>query len=450
MPADPKTLLADLTEFLRIPSQSGSPELRGEIRRAAEWVAQRLRRAGIEHVEILETAGHPVVYGDWLHRPGAPTALIYGHYDVQPPEPLELWTSPPYEPQVRGGKLFARGASDDKGGVAAAIAGIEACLKESAPPINLRFCIEGEEEIGSPNFGSMLAREKRRLAADLVLSADGVEWSERQGFLLLGLRGGCSAEIRVSGPDRDLHSGLYGGAVLNPLEALARLLTSLRHADGRIAIEGFYDDVATATPEDRAEYARVPHDDAAYARDIGVPALHGEPGYSTVERCWIRPTVEINGMWGGHTGPGPKTIIPAQAHAKLTFRLVPNQDPARVYALLERHIARHAPAAVKVEVKSGGFGALPYAIARDHPAVRAAAEVLREVYQVAPYEGRVGGSVPVLAAFEQVLGASAVDFGAATMDANFHSPNEFVYLSSLERAARCFELMVRRGAGLLP
>lgn len=438
-------LLEDLKAFVRIPSQSGAPERAGDIRRAAEWVADRLRRAGLEHVAILPTARHPVVYGDWLHAAGGPTILIYGHYDVQPPEPLELWTSPPFEPEVRGGKLFGRGASDDKGGVVAAIAGTAAYLAGSERRgVNVRFCIEGEEEIGSPNIGRLLAADKTRFACDLVLSADGGQWSETQPQLLLGLRGGYAAEIHVRGPARDLHSGLYGGAVLNPLEALARLLASLRAPDGRIAIAGFYDDVADPTPRGREEIARIPYDAAAYLAEVGAPALHGEPGFTARERAWIRPTVEINGMWGGHTGPGPKTIIPAEAHAKLTFRLVPNQSPERVGELLRRHVAAHAPPAVRVEVVPGGFGAMPYAIAADHPAVRCAAQVLQEVYGVPPYEARVGGSVPVLSLFETILGAPTVGLGAGTQDAPIHAPDEFVYVSSLVRAARSFALILAR------
>lgn len=439
-PADP--LLDDLVEFLRIPSQSGTPDCRPHVQRAAEWVAARLKRAGLEHVEILPTAGHPVVYADWLHAPGAPTFLIYGHYDVQPVDPLNLWTSPPYEPQIRDGKLFARGASDDKGGVAAAIAGVEAYLKGPKPAVNLRFCIEGEEEIGSPHFRPLLVKEARRFACDLVLSADGGQWSADQPQLLLGLRGAYAAEIHVRGPSRDLHSGVYGGAVLNPLEALARILASLHHPDGRIAIAGFYDDVVDPTPHDRAQIARIPVDDQAYAKELGVPSLQGEAGFTTLERTWIRPTAEINGMWGGHTGPGGKTIIPAEAHAKLTFRLVANQDPARIDPLVRRHVEKHAPAGVQVEFKAGEFGAKPYAISARHPAVRASAEVLQAVYGVAPFEGRIGGSIPVLSVFEDVLHAPAISFGASTLDANLHSPDEFVYVRSLHRTARAFELLL--------
>lgn len=438
-------LVEELKAFIRIPSQSGAPDRAPDIRRAADWVAVRLRRAGLEHVEILPTAGHPVVYADWLHAAGAPTILIYGHYDVQPPEPLALWTSPPFEPEVRDGKLFGRGASDDKGGVVAAIAGVEAYLGcADLPRLNLRFCIEGEEEIGSPHLGPLLASDHGRFACDLVVSADGGQWSESQPQVLLSLRGGCAAEVHVYGPSRDLHSGVYGGAVMNPLEALARVLASLRTPEGRIAIDGFYDDVVGPSTRDREEIARVPFDEETYRKETGATGLHGEPGFTTLERVWIRPTLEINGMWGGHTGAGPKTIIPAEAHAKITCRLVANQNGDQIGRLLKRHIEAHAPPGVRVEVKVGGFSAKPYAIAADHPAMRCAAEVLKKVYGVAPLEARAGGSVPVLSWFEGILGAPTISFGPTTLDANIHSPNEFVYLTSLHRAARCFALICAR------
>jgi acetylornithine deacetylase/succinyl-diaminopimelate desuccinylase-like protein len=386
-----------------------------------------------------------VVYADWLHAAAAPTVLIYGHYDVQPPEPLALWTSPPYEPEVRDGKIFGRGASDDKGGVLAAIAGTEAELVGGKRlGVNLRFCIEGEEEVGSPSFNSFLTRERARFACDLVISADGGQWSADQPQLVLSLRGGCGAELHVTGPDRDLHSGMWGGAVLNPLEAIARLLATMRAPDGRVTVEGFYDDVLPPMPRDREEIARVPLDEAACRADLGVPALHGEPGFTTLERTWIRPTLEINGLWGGHTGSGPKTVIPAEAHAKIHCRLVANQDPDRIFELLRRHVETHTPAGVRATLTRTGGRSLPYFLPAAHPANRLAAGVLTDVYGVAPYETRVGGSVPVLPIFQEVLGAPAIMFGACTNDANIHSPNEFVYVRSLHRTARCFALLLTR------
>jgi acetylornithine deacetylase/succinyl-diaminopimelate desuccinylase-like protein len=438
-------LVEELMDFVRIPSQSGSPACAPHIQRAAAWVAERLSRAGLEHVAVLPTEGHPVVCADWLHAPGAPTVLIYGHYDVQPPEPLDLWVSPPYEPVIRDGKLFARGASDDKGGVLAAIAGVEAMLAGAEPPaVNLRFCIEGEEEVGSVSMAPLLAREAGRFACDLVVSADGGQWSADQPQLTLSLRGGCGAELHVYGPGHDLHSGTYGGAVLNPLEAICRLLASLRAPDGRIAVDGFYDDVLAPTPHDREQLARLPSDEGAYRAALGVPALHGEPGFTFHEWTGLRPTVEINGLWGGHTGAGPKTVIPAEAHAKIHCRLVANQDPDRIFELLQRHVEKHTPEGVRAELIRTRGRSLPYYLPAEHPANRIAAGVLAEVYGMEPYETREGGSIPVLSLFQEVLGAPSILFGASTADANIHAPNEFVYLASLHRQARCFALLFRR------
>jgi acetylornithine deacetylase/succinyl-diaminopimelate desuccinylase-like protein len=438
-------LVEELVDFVRIPSQSGAPACVPHIQRAAAWVAERLRRAGLEEIAVLSTDGHPVVCGAWRHAPGAPTILVYGHYDVQPPEPLERWVSPPYEPAIRDGRLFGRGTSDDKGGVLAAIAGTEAWLAGSERPgVNLVFCIEGEEEIGSPAFAPLLRRERARFACDLVVSTDGGQWSADQPQLVLSLRGGCGAELHVSGPAHDLHSGAYGGAVLNPLEAISRLLASLRAPDGRIAVEGFYDDVIPPTSRDREQLAHLPADEAAYAAAIGVPALHGEPGFTLHEWTGLRPTVEINGLWGGHTGAGPKTVIPCEAHAKLHCRLVANQDPDRIFELLRAHVARHAPPAVRVELIRTGGRSLPWFLPADHPANRVAAEVLTAVYGVPPYETREGGSIPVLPVFEEVLGAPTILFGPSTNDANVHAPNEFVHLRSLHRAAQCFALLFSR------
>jgi len=438
-------LVEELTEFVRIPSQSGAPACAPHIQRAAAWVADRLRRAGLENVAVLPTDGHPTVYADWLHAAGAPTVLIYGHYDVQPPEPLNLWVSPPFEPEIRNGKLFGRGAADDKGGVLAAIAGVEAWLAgREGPGVNVRFCIEGEEEIGSASFEPLVRRERARFACDLVVSADGGQWSADQPQLVLSLRGGCGAELRVSGPSHDLHSGMYGGAVLNPLEAICRLLASMRAPDGRIAVEGFYDDVIAPSPHEREQIARLPGDEQTYATAIGVPALHGEPGFSPHERTGLRPTLEINGLWGGHTGPGPKTVIPAEARAKIHCRLVAKQDPDRIFELLRRHVERHTPRGVRAELSRAPGRSLPYFLSADHPANRIAAGVLTEVYGVAPYETREGGSIPVLSVFQALLAAPTILFGASTADANIHAPNEFVYLRNLHRTARCFARLLTR------
>jgi acetylornithine deacetylase/succinyl-diaminopimelate desuccinylase-like protein len=444
-------LIEDLKDFVRIPSQSGSADRQPDIARAATWLADRLRRRPFDHVAVLPTARHPVVTADWLKAPGKPTILIYGHYDVQPPDPLEQWVTPPFEPSVRDGKLFGRGAADDKGGVLAAIAGAEAYLARTPHPgVNLKFCFEGEEEIGSPSIRDFLVRERERFACDLVLSADGMQWSEHQPEMTLGLRGGCALEIHVEGPSKDLHSGMHGGAVLNPIEALARILASLRHPDGRIAVEGFYNAVAEVPAHERAQIARVPFDASTYQKDLGVAALHGEPGYTPLEQCWIRPTLEINGIWGGYSGQGPKTVIPSTAHAKLTCRLVPHQDPALIPSLIQRHVLAHAPKGVRVTFSPGGFTALPYSLSTDHPAVAPAVRVLTEVFGKPPYMARTGGSVPVLTTFLDVLGAPTVDVGAATQDSQLHAPNEFVYVSTLLKTARCCSRFLEEWASVLP
>lgn len=442
------SLIADLTEIVRIPSQSADPEYAADVKRAAQWCCDRLRKAGLENVEILETSRYPVVYADWLHAPGAPTALIYAHYDVQPATPVELWQSPAFEPEIRDGRFYGRGAADDKCGVVTSIAAVEALLATGGAGVNVKFIFEGEEEIGSPSLEPFLAKEKERFACDIVVSVDGGQWSADQPCVILGLRGLCEGEIHVTGPKGDLHSGLHGGAIMNPIEALGRIFATIRHADGRIAIEGFYDDVVDPTPADREEIARVPFDEGAYPGRMGVPASVGEPGFTTLERRWIRPTFEINGVWGGYSGPGPKTIIPSAAHAKFTCRLVADQDPARIFPLIEAHIAKHTPAGVVARVSSGSHGAQPYSIPMHHPANRLVTDVLAEVYGKAPYQTRTGGSIPVVAVFSSILGAPSVFMGSGTNDSNQHAPNEFVHVRNLHRGARALALLLPRLATL--
>ena len=328
---------ADLVDFLRIPAISSLGEYRDDVAAAANWTAERLRQAGIENVQVLPTPdaggqGHPVVYGDWLHAPGKPTVLIYGHFDVQPVDPLDLWTNPPFEPTVRDGRIYARGAGDDKGNMLIPILVAEAFLKtEGKLPLNLKFIFEGQEEIGSPQFVPFVGEHKELLAADLVISADGAQESETQPILLVGLKGLVPLQIDVYGAKTDLHSGVYGGAVPNPVHALVRILDSLRSPEGKIQVDGFFDDVVDLTPEERGQIAAVPFDAARYFGDLGVAGGFGEPGYTTVERAWARPTLEINGIWGGFQGEGVKTVLPNEAHAKITCRLVANQDPDQIY-----------------------------------------------------------------------------------------------------------------------
>lgn len=437
--------LAELNDLLSIPSISSLPEHATDVQRAADWAANRLRAAGMEHVQILPTAGHPVVYGDWLHAPGRPTILIYGHFDVQPVDPLDLWETPPFEPQVRDGRLYARGASDMKGNLLESILGVESLLKgEGSLPVNVKFFLEGEEEIGSPDLPPMVAQYRDLLACDLVVSADGSQFSEDRPSLETGLRGGCGIQIDVRGANSDLHSGQFGGAVANPIHALVRILDTMHAPDGTVTVEGFYDDVVNLSESERATIAEVPFDEAAYKAEIGVDELFGEPGYSPVERTWIRPTLEVNGIWGGFQGEGTKTVLPNEAHAKITCRLVPNQDPERIRQLLIEHVARVAPPGVTVDARPLAFLARPYLIPADHWGNQITAEVLTEIYGAPPYVTRTGGSVPVCEIFLTNLGAYTVTMGFGLSDERFHAPNEFVRLASFERGQRAWASLLQR------
>jgi len=431
--------VAQLLDLLRIPSISALPEHAGDVQRAAEWVARRLAAAGLEGAQVMPTGGHPVVYAEWLHAPGKPTILIYGHFDVQPADPLELWTTPPFEPTIRDGRVYARGASDNKGNLLLSIIAVEALRRTAGVlPVNVKYLAEGQEEIGSPQLPAFVAAHKELLACDMILNADSGQFSETEPALSLGLRGVCAIEIDVYGAKSDLHSGSFGGTVANPLHVLAELLASLHAPDGQISVDGFYDDVVTLTPEERAQIAAVPFDEADFKAQIGVEELFGEPGYSPLERTWIRPTLEINGMWGGFTGEGTKTVLPKEAHAKISCRLVPNQDPARIRQLLQAHIAKHAPRGVRVVARPGSALAYPYQVSRDHPGNVAARAVLTEVYGREPYHVRGGGSVPVCETFLRHLGAYTIGFGFGLLDEQVHAPNEFFRLASFERGQVAF------------
>jgi len=441
--------LDELVGFLRIPSISALPDHASDVQRAAAWVAERLSAAGLEGAKVMPTGGHPVVVAEWLHAPGKPTVLIYGHFDVQPADPVALWTTPPFEPTVREGRVYARGASDNKGNLFASVLAVEALLKTTGVlPVNVKFLVEGQEEIGSPQVPDFVAAHKELLACDLVINADGGQWSETEPALLLGLRGLCALYLDVYGPSSDLHSGVFGGSIANPLHALAELLASMHTPDGKVAVEGFYDDVAALTPAERAAIAAVPMDEAAYKAQLGVTELYGEPGYSTWERTWVRPTLELNGMWGGFQGEGSKTVLPSEAHAKITCRLVPNQDPKRIAALLKDHVARHTPKGVRVVAQTGNSMAYPYLIPADHPGNLAARDVLAELYGREPYHIREGGSVPICEVFERYLGAPSVMFGFGLHDEHFHAPNEFFRLSSFDRGQVAHgKLLERLGQG---
>ena len=437
--------LEEMLELLSIPSISSLPAHAADVQRAAEWVATRLQTAGLEAVEILPTGGHPVVYGEWLHAGDTPTILIYGHFDVQPVDPIELWSSPPFEPVVRKGRVYARGASDDKGNMLVPILAVEALLQtEKALPVNVKFILEGQEEIGSPQLPAFIAANRDRFACDLVVSADAGQWSEDQPALLVGLKGLAGVQIDVKGASTDLHSGIYGGAVPNPIHALVQILDSMRGQDGKILVEGFYDAVTPLSVEDRAAIGAVPFDDVEYREKIGVKKLVGEPGYTPLEQLWARPTLEINGIWGGFQGDGTKTVLPNEAHAKITCRLVPAQDPDEIVRLLVEHVARHAPPSVEVSTSPKSGKAMPYLIAADHWGNQAAAHALTEVYGKAPYHMRMGGSVPVCQIFLNELHASTVAFGFGQNDEQFHAPDEFFRLANFERGQKAYVGLLRR------
>jgi len=437
--------VGELTEFLRIPSISSLSEHADDVRRAGEWVAERLRKAGMEAVEVMPTGGHPVVYGQWLNAPGKPTVLIYGHFDVQPADPLELWTTPPFEPDIRDERIYARGASDDKGNMLIPIIAVEALLRtDGALPVNLKFLFEGQEEIGSPQLSEFLKINREVFGCDVILNADSGQWSEDQPSILTSLRGICGLQVDVTGADSDLHSGMYGGAVQNPIHALIQILNSMRGSDGRILIEGFYDSVRVLSDAEKAQIDSLPFDEAEFMNRVGVAELFGEAGFSSPERIWTRPTLELNGIWGGFQGEGLKTVLPNKAHAKITCRLVADQDPEHINRLIETHIRKNIPAGVKVDMTPIDSNANPYLMPTDLPGSLAAIEVLSELYGKKPILIREGGSVPILSMLLEHLGTHATCFGFGMNDEKFHAPDEFFRLKSFELGQRAYCKILHR------
>jgi len=425
--------LDELKTFLGIPSISTLPDRAGDVQRTAEWLADHMRSIGLEHVQVVPTAGHPVVLADWLHAPGRPTVLVYGHYDVQPVDPLELWESDPFRPEVRDENLYARGASDDKGPFFAHLKAVEAYLRtEGALPVNLKIICEGEEEIGSPNLDPLIYARAAELAADLALISDTTILGPDQPSIVYGLRGLCYMEVEVTGPDHDLHSGQYGGAVHNPLQVLCEMIASLHDAQGRVTIPGFYDKVRPLSSEERAELARVPYEEDHLRQETGVPKSWGEAGYTIAERIGARPTLEVNGMIGGWTGPGSKTVLPARALAKISMRLVADQDPDEIDRLFTEHIRRIAPDTVRVEIRGLAHGA-PALVERDVPAMAAAARAYEAGFGVRPVFAREGGSIPVVATFQKALGIPTILLGLGLPDDRFHAPNEKFSLANFYR-----------------
>jgi acetylornithine deacetylase/succinyl-diaminopimelate desuccinylase-like protein len=418
-------LLEELKEFLRIPSISTLPDHAADVRRAAEYVAASLRFAGLEHVEILPTAGHPLVYADWLHAPGKPTVLCYGHYDVQPVDPLGEWISPPFEPAIRDGNLYARGAADDKGQMYSQIKAVEALrATQGKLPVNLRFLVEGEEECGGEAVARYVAANPARLAADVALVCDTEMYAEGIPTLCVGLRGLIYTEIEALGPMRDLHSGIYGGAAPNAVFGLVELLSKMKDADGGIRIPGMYDEVAPPSPAEKHSWSILPFDEQEFLRqEVGSSRLTGEPGYSVLERVWARPTLEVHGIAGGFTGAGAKTVIPARAIAKVSMRMVPNQDPEKIVAAFKDFVRAHTPAGIRTEVRVLSAGPA-VSVDPSHPAIAVAARAFSEVLGRETVFIRSGGSIPIVGDFAKHLGIPTVLMGFGLPDDGLHSPNE--------------------------
>lgn len=415
--------LNELLDLLRIPSVSADSRHNEDTKRCAEAVKQRLVEAGADNVEVCPTAGHPIVYGDKIIDPSLPTVLVYGHYDVQPPDPLDLWTSPPFEPVIKDGKIYARGSADDKGQFYMHVKAFEIMIKTNSLPCNVKFMIEGEEEVGSNNLGIFLNDNKERLKADVVLISDTSMISMSTPSIDTGLRGLAYMEVEVTGANRDLHSGVYGGAVANPATILAKMIASLHDDNNHITIPGFYDGVLELTAAERESLNKAPFDEAEYKQDLGVEELWGEKGYTTIERTGIRPTLEVNGIWGGYTGEGAKTVLPGKAFAKISMRLVPNQDWEKISDLFKAHFEKIAPKSVKVKV-TAHHGGSPYVTPIDHIAFKAASKAISATFGKDPIPVRGGGSIPIVALFEKVLGLKTVLMGFGLDSDNLHSPNE--------------------------
>jgi acetylornithine deacetylase/succinyl-diaminopimelate desuccinylase-like protein len=414
----------ELKQYLAIPSVSALPQHAADVRRAAEWTADELRRVGLQNVKLIETPGNPVVYGDWLGAQGAPTILFYGHYDVQPVDPVDQWVSPPFEATVRDGEIYARGSADDKGQVFMHIKAVEAHLKQNGRlPLNIKFFIEGEEEVGSVHLDDFVRSHKGDLAADVVVISDSPMFDRGIPSICYGLRGLTYFQIDVRGTKTDLHSGSFGGAVANPAMVLAQILTQMKDRSGRIKIPGFYDDVRELSSAERAEWKKLPFNETKYRKELGAPRLFGETGYTTLERVWARPTFEVNGLLSGFTGDGAKTVLPATAMAKVSMRLVPDQDPKKIGDLFEAHLRKIAPKTVELKI-TRMHGGKPWMTEFDNKYVRAAGRAIERGFGQRPVFNREGGSIPVVSTFQEELGLPSVLFGIGLPDENAHAPNE--------------------------
>jgi acetylornithine deacetylase/succinyl-diaminopimelate desuccinylase-like protein len=457
----PVAVLADLEEqyqadveallsFARIPSVSTDPKYASDVHRAAEFLAQRLRDAGPLMVTVHDTARHPIVTAEWRGALGAPTVLIYGHYDVQPPDPLDDWNSPPFEPQLRDGRIYARGISDDKAPLTIPLTVVASYFRSVGHlPVNVVFLLEGEEEIGSPSLVPFVREHRELLKADMVISADGGMWRADHPTTMISARGLLAFELTVQGASKDLHSGRHGGGLANPLHALSALIASLHNQDHRVAVVGFYDDVRPLSPSLREVTKNLPFSDADYLAEVGAPSTAGEVGYSTIERQWYRPTVEVNGMWGGYTGEGSKTVLPSEAHAKVTCRLVADQDPEAILRALTQHLKSHAPPGITIDMRTREPGAFAYRLPEDHPGLRAVIGSLKATYGVSPWVIGMGGSVPICATFQRELAMDTVFFSFAVGDEDIHAPNEFFRLSRFDEGRRAWaDCLMRLAEGM--
>jgi acetylornithine deacetylase/succinyl-diaminopimelate desuccinylase-like protein len=438
----------ELKALLAIPSISALPQHAADVKRCADWCADEMRRIGLQNVRLIDTPGNPVVYGDWLGAPGAPTILFYGHYDVQPVDPLELWESPPFEATVRDGEIYARGSADDKGQVFMHFKAVEAHLKQNRRlPVNIKFILEGEEEVGSVNLDDFIRAHKDELGADVVVISDSPMFARGVPSICYGLRGLVYFQLDLRGSSTDLHSGSFGGAVANPAMVLAQALSQMKDRGGRIKIPGFYDEVVPLREEERKAWASLPFNEKQYKKDFGIPKLFGESGYTTLERTWARPTFEVNGLLSGFTGEGAKTVLPAVAMAKVSMRLVPNQSPDTIARLFEEYVKKVTPKTVELKV-TRMHGGKPWMTSYDNPFVQAAARAIEKGFGQKPVLTREGGSIPVVSTFQEELGLPSVLFGVGLPDENAHAPNEKLDVANFHggviAAAILYEEIARR------
>ena len=440
--------LEELKALLAIPSISALPQHAADVKRCADWCADQMRRIGLQNVRLIDTPGNPVVYGDWLGADGAPTILFYGHYDVQPVDPLELWESPPFEATIRDGEIYARGSADDKGQVFMHFKAIEAHLKQSGRlPVNMKIILEGEEEVGSAHLDDFVRAHKRELGANVVVISDSAMFDRGVPSICYGLRGLVYFQIDLRGSKTDLHSGSFGGAVANPGMVLAQVLAQMKDRGGRVKIPGFYDDVVPLTEEERKAWASLPFNEKKYKKDFGIPKLFGESGYTTLERTWARPTFEINGLLSGFTGEGAKTVLPAVSMAKVSMRLVPNQHPDTIAKLFEGYVTKITPKTVELKI-TRMHGGKPWMTSYDNPFVQAAGRAIEKGFGKTPVFTREGGSIPVVSTFQEELGLPSVLFGVGLPDENAHAPNEKLDVSNFHNGIIASAILYQEIAGI--